>query len=1372
LGHVKNAWDQIQALAEAEARRQGVTNPEEARLIAHEASSFINHYFSTDKTLASHISNTIGRRERSQRVSNALKELDTLDALPDSEARDFRARIKNTEWEPERTEEILASARERHRIVAKEKAEFEASQDKAAREMAERDAFSDDVQNAGVKPLNVKQMTRAMKDRTRGRYNFVATAQKTGWATDTRVLYRIPEKEKGSWKVLDPGEGAKEVPIDSVLDSAKKNSIPLQVKGWRNLKAQDPEAGPEYLLVGPEGQQVRVDAQLFETVSSRYPNAEVFGGEWKEGPSGSYSGPLVFRVGGKPVGLVMPLGEGNGPRVPHVLKPAKKASGPQQKALTPKMARDTWASYDLAERISMDPAIREVLFTAMRRGGFDPEKVKHVKKESKQVVEEEIPLDADTEATIDASDLTAARKRGVKALMMGASVRRASKVAGKEVTGETLRTDAIKLFGEAPVEAIERAAMERLRARMDRQTQETEVMDPISGNIIKIRHKPSESELKKFLQEEGGFLNLAVLEKLMGKADPRSWIRRMWTSSGHLPEAVFGEKGKMEGMVAASAQDVVNAAKDLRVAVVGRWGSWGRILDADLRRMNDALSGDQQALRSLPPDVANAINVMRQHVDKLSAALIKSGAAQGKVAAAIAGNIGAYLTRQYRVFTDPKWFEKVDDAVKNRFKSWLAAEIRRTQGRVASAAELEGTMKKFLHNETAAENPIAFITKSKLGSKDLGILTARKGIPKELRELWGEFEDPIVNYTNSVARMSTLLANHQFLTNVRDIGLRNGFFTLDATPENFVEIATKTSEVMSPLSGLHTTPEIKRAFEEIYAKEAVPDYVRGYMKLLAMTKYGKTVGSVVTHIRNTFGNVGFMVANGHFRVRHAWPALKSVVDDTPAGRARWRRYLELGVVGEGVHENEFKAVAKDALDLKDIAGLQLVDTATTRVGRWVRSGMNVLTKTYRAEDALAKVYAFENEVSRYREARPNWTQEQVEARAAEIVKLTYPTYSHVPAAMKWLRRFPLVGSFVSFPSEVARTTYHTARLAVTEMRDPETRQIGATRMAGLVMSLGMAAGLAATTRALMGIDHDEETDMRRFLPEWSRDSQLFHSGRDDMGNRLYVDMGRTDPHAFLIDPFQAAFAGGEAGRDRFFSYKNPALQPFIGEEVGVRPLLDIGRNRQEQTGKQVYNPEDSGLGIAYDMTAHFLKAVQPGVLTDARRLGMAVFGTKERNGRQYSVDREVLKDVTGQYMQAVEVEKGFSFKAKSYDTALRDAERIFLDTARRQDEVTPEMLQAAYQQSEEQRRRVFDEFREDLLAGERLGLEKAKIVRMLKESGIAKPDIGQLLSGKYVPNVPSVPKGLPPGEGQKRVSLGMQKGAEKKTSTFGLTGAR
>ena len=149
------------------------------------------------------------------------------------------------------------------------------------------------------------------------------------------------------------------------------------------------------------------------------------------------------------------------------------------------------------------------------------------------------------------------------------------------------------------------------------------------------------------------------------------------------------------------------------------------------------------------------------------------------------------------------------------------------------------------------------------------------------------------------------------------------------------------------------------------------------------------------------------------------------------------KMLRLGVIHESVRANELRNVLEEAMR----SGLEGMED--NRVKQVLKGGARKLTEVYQAEDDVWKVYAFENEKTRFEKALPELSQQEIEERAAKTVRMTYPTYSLVPEAVKKMRRFPLAGTFVSFPAEVVRVTGNTMQLIQQELRssNPESRQV-------------------------------------------------------------------------------------------------------------------------------------------------------------------------------------------------------------------------------------------------------------------------------------------------------------------------------------------
>uniref|UniRef100_A0A6M3KHY6 Putative structural protein n=2 Tax=viral metagenome TaxID=1070528 RepID=A0A6M3KHY6_9ZZZZ len=808
----------------------------------------------------------------------------------------------------------------------------------------------------------------------------------------------------------------------------------------------------------------------------------------------------------------------------------------------------------------------------------------------------------------------------------------------------------------------------------------------------------------------------------------RHFFQRFFTSRGELPVDVYNAKVRRDGRVAKEMNQLRNAATDfrrgIRAALKGK-----ELTQADIEKMNAVLRG-QADPSTVPGDVRAPIQAMRDHIDALSRRLIAEGVAQGDLVGIITEHMGVYATRSYRVFDDPKWRDKVPEGVRNR--AWNAISQMYPD---KSEAERLGILESLLFRG-AAETPVGLLKGSKLGSKDLSTFMRRKDVPEWLRDLWGEYKDAGVNYARSVFKMSHLLANQQFLNEVREAGLGKWLRTQEDGPivnefgEVITPIAAEGSSVMAPLNGLYTTPEIKAAFERFDSPGAMPNWLRAIMSVNYVVKYGKTVGSLMTHIRNLISNTGFTVANGHWRLDKAGKAMWATATgmfqlSNTEYRAYYNRLAELGLVGEDVRAGELKDALRDAskADIDEFLYNREARHAK-KIVRTARAGYRGLNALYQAEDGVWKIYAWENEKARYTKAHPDWSQQQIEEHAAKIVRDTYPTYSKIYEGIKALRRFPVIGTFVSFPAEVVRTTLNTARIGFEEMQAPETRAIGAQRLAGTAIALGGLSVLSLGMRDLFGIGDDEDDDLRWFVPPWQENSRFIYTSKPQDATYRFVDLGYSDPHAYLTDSV-IAFIRGEDWMDAMGQSMMEFLRPFTSEEILWKALSEVRENKDDK----VYNPKDEVGEQAKGIVSHmWTSALEPGTVSSLRRIHEAVTGTNPNR----ETKTEVLALTTGQRLQTIDVEHSLGFRVRDFAKALTTIQAIARKTATSRGTATGEMVAKDVSRMEKVRLAEFSEIQKIVGAARRLGVPEDNIKRLLKAE-LSDDVAEQVLTGDYSP---------------------------------------
>ncbi len=808
----------------------------------------------------------------------------------------------------------------------------------------------------------------------------------------------------------------------------------------------------------------------------------------------------------------------------------------------------------------------------------------------------------------------------------------------------------------------------------------------------------------------------------------RSWLKFAFTSRGDLPPEAFTGKEQVSQYVASHEEAMRQAMRDFKRAATKAYGS-PELGDAQLAALNEAVRGGD--LEAIPQLMRDPVRRMRDHVDHLSKKLIESGATTDSLALTIESNLGTYLTRTYRVFSDPKWAEKVPAEVRNKFKAWLTAE-----NPDLSPQQIDQQTNELLYSGKAAESPISILNRSKLGAKILDVMKERKNVPPELRELWGEETDPMISYAASISKMARLIANQKFLTEMRDAGLGRWLWSAsdrDIDPQASAVIAAEGSSVMSPLNGLRTFPEIKKAFETEFEHKHISPLFRYYLRINGAIKAAKTVGSVITQIRNFSGNIAFQVANGNYRVNKLGEAFKGSIPKledfgfktSDEWRDFHRKLIGLGVLDENIAYGELHDLLKDA------AGDTFWTRSDNTLIKLARAGLKNVGDLYQTEDNFWKIYAWANERAKYAKAFPEWSDNVLDRRAAEIVRNTMPTYSRIPKGVQAFRRLP-VGNFVSWPAEVIRTTLKTLELAKTELRDHRTRAIGAQRLVGILSMAALPKALTSFFALLYGITPEEDEDRRRFVPPWSRQSDLLW-----LNDGAYVDMAYSDPHSYIRKPLYAMLrsddpVAGVAGAI------GELASPFVSEQFLLEKISDVTlRGGKTNDGREVFNPADSDAHKAYAAAKHILAALVPSAVGQVRDVFKGVTGEVDANGKKYDPALEFTALVSGTRISKFSVAASYPFKARAYSQTVRDASRILNTVAMQRGPASVEEIQSAYRRANSARHKAFTELHRDTWAAMRLGMSEDDVRASLKSAGISEANVDHLISGTFPPYKPT-----------------------------------
>lgn len=846
----------------------------------------------------------------------------------------------------------------------------------------------------------------------------------------------------------------------------------------------------------------------------------------------------------------------------------------------------------------------------------------------------------------------------------------------------------------------------------------------------------------------------------------------------------------------------------------------------DFRRRQQAASA------RLPKDIAGIVGEMREAIDSLSAYVDE------KMGFSVAENLGIYLNRSYLNFGDEAVRELhrkqvrenpvIMDGLKNLLIRQLAEQDANALMKRAAREGKNLSREEAIANAQAALSPTElaaavervltygdqgvgriFMSGKIPGQKNLKVLDSRGNIAPEIQAAWGVVKDPATNYVNTVLKLSALVANDQFLNDLKQIGMDSGMIydprnpanlsaedaqrltdardaALEADPKlasrarfkpelldramiaqdkvvasileeaerkipaGYVKLSGDTNKSLAPLSGMYAQENLaKWMFEKFPAKGEEQLWLSALTKATFIPMAMKTVGSVSGHLRNYYAGYMSLVAGGNFNLfsedwRRDFAAAHSMtfgrllnnMDDASKRKAilgARARLGELGLLNQSVAQNFMGDLAK------------WNTTSSSGIQQGFNAFIGKVGQAYGASDEAFKLMHYFSELGKYRRAFPDMPQAALEEKAARIARDIHQTYGDTYAAVKNLKKVPFIAPFISFTSEVIRNSINLVRLARSEIKEgratgnKELEAIGQRRVLGMLLAGGGTFAVASAFAAMVGIDGDEERDLRRLLPDWQKNSQLLFLGKSD-GKIKFIDFSFTDPNSFLKQPVIAMARELFNDDDRAFNERLMAgvvesvkslVEPFVSPQLFTGALVELSANRNA-SGRQIYNPQDNPASIAADMTWHLGKLFVPGTLDSAGRVGNAITGFVSESGRSYELWNEITS-FGGVRVSETDVRQSIGFKAKQFMRDYRDAASLFTSPFLSRGTQSESDIMGGYQKANESIRGLSEKFREIYTGAMRLGVPQREVISILKANGISDDAIKMLRTGIIPP---------------------------------------
>ena len=667
--------------------------------------------------------------------------------------------------------------------------------------------------------------------------------------------------------------------------------------------------------------------------------------------------------------------------------------------------------------------------------------------------------------------------------------------------------------------------------------------------------------------------------------------------------------------------------------------------------LNKYMNGEEARIAFLSDEGKAKLDFLRAKVDGLSGEMIRlleeNPTDKNKaLVETIRNNQGQYLKRSYEAFTDNgTWIKDFNKKKLSKTKQKLYDDavqfIMDSKGVDRIKANEE--VKSYLQDLYGKLNDKSFIAGSGLiGALDSKVLSGRKDIPEPFRKLLGEVENVSFNYVNTVHRLAGYVADLSFQKILRADLLEAGLAVEGAGREG---VPFLTGSQFSGLDGLFVDPAFQPMYDGMMPLTSNPSKImRMFTGFQGAVKIGKTVYSPTTTSRNLLSGVFLGFNSGHLfstdlgkasdAMKLAW-GIEEGIDINFMTRER-DKLMKYGIIGDGARAGEVMGIMRDFTNA----------TEAQRIAE--KSGGSKLRKaTRKVNDAAQKLYAFGDDFYKttgfYTETQrfidSGMDRATAQKRAAERIRGGYPTYSYIPRNIKWLRRFPLSGMFVSFPYEVYRTTANNMRYAAQDFAEGRTK-MGMQRMLGMTTAHAFGFGMFSATKDLFNYTEEELDAIRLLGPEYQKNSQPIFMPRGEGDEIKFIDAQAILPNEAIWKPIRSLILQGDPKDENYIDGIESAilevLSPAISMDATAKLVHELMTNRREGSDQPIYywdqdmNPFENALNNIPAATRHILKGIGPGAYNNleeffrANDINPEVFGEKSTVYKETKINEWIL----------------------------------------------------------------------------------------------------------------------------------------------------
>ena len=633
--------------------------------------------------------------------------------------------------------------------------------------------------------------------------------------------------------------------------------------------------------------------------------------------------------------------------------------------------------------------------------------------------------------------------------------------------------------------------------------------------------------------------------------------------------------------------------------------------DADVAAyMNDGIDN------GLPGEVKGGIDDVKKTIEKNQAEMNRGLGLTGRnQIGAQYQNGEVYFTRTYSIANDPAEAKRIMASIKNKdvkntkvspedyrridnAEQYLKSKI--PQGNMTADeynSHIKGVMESIINRVRPTDKGVldslfsptdinGIIHGTKTSQK---VLKGRKDISEPIRDLLGEIKDPLKKAELTLLNQNKVISEVKFLNDIDDYARTNigkeiemgklipglpGIKT-QFTKRQMQGLTKPMSELSEEVLGKFGTG--RQLLRNIYTSPVMARFISDGLNLAKPTdKYGSflidalgkgsslaqatyTALDTGAYALNTLGAVTMLAGNGYlFSSATPKAALYSARQFVEGIKRNDKKYLE-----------ELAQLKAADIVGADITGRSIAQNANvfnknplTTAGRLYGEGMAGLGKAYSQPDNLAKIIAFKVEQANLKKIFPKAAgqnakdyKQQIFDMAAERVRNTLPTYTVATPAARALSRFPLVGQYPLFFTELMRTSKNTTKTAFKDLREGLKSGNDKQVLYGLKRLTALGTTLTAPELAMSyynddsGITNNQQQVTNFLAPDWAKSSNTIFVEpfiRDDTAADKSTELLAKQKAKQLRDSGEFLRKEGESEADyikRSEDYALPIVEP-------------------------------------------------------------------------------------------------------------------------------------------------------------------------------------------------------------------------------------